>query len=165
MPSRIINPRPLPPFQGAWVRCMPDFRQALLATNSPLKARKKQHLLILASPVLEQLLSHQQTSARHDNPGTCYAGDPTAIHVQSAEGDAMSVIDTPTALDAALATCNRKGNREKALMNALKRDHSSVRDQLRGNMPRGVTSSRPPLEEEQNGGLEVGKTDRITIQV
>ena len=50
-------------------------------------------------------------------------------------------------------------------MSALKRDHTSLRDQLRSGMPRGVSSSRAPLAEEQSGGQGVGKTDRITIQV
>ena len=100
--------------------------------------------------------------------GSCYAGDPTAIHVQSAEGDAMSVIDTPSALDAALASCNRKGNREKALINALKRNHTQLRDQLRAGMPRGVrrrVSGTLPTHMEPASAEKVSKADRSTIQV
>ena len=100
--------------------------------------------------------------------GHCYAGDPTAIHVQSAEGNAMSVIDTPDALDAALASCNRKGNREKALINALKRDQTRLRDQLQAGMPRGVrrgVSGTLPHQVEHSSGEEVSKADQFTIQV
>ena len=80
----------------------------------------------------------------------------------------MSIIDTPTALDAALAGCNRKGNREKALMNALKRDHTQLRDQLRAGMPRGVSrgsSSSQPHQVEHGNGEGVNPVDRVTIEV
>lgn len=80
----------------------------------------------------------------------------------------MSVIDTPSALDAALASCNRKGNREKALINALKRDHTQLRDQLQAGMPRGVTrgvSGTLPHQVVPSSDEQVSKADRVTIQV
>ncbi|KAL3155881.1 hypothetical protein ABBQ32_012881 [Trebouxia sp. C0010 RCD-2024] len=107
---------------------------------------------------------------RHHRKYWLLSGDPTAVHVQSAEGDAMSIIDTPSALDAALAGCNRKGNREKALTNALKRDHTQLRDQLRAGMPRGVSVGGSPrgatpsdLGDHANGE-EVDKADKVTVK-
>lgn len=83
----------------------------------------------------------------------------------------MSIIDTPNALDAALAGCNRKGNREKALINALKRDHTQMRDQLRAGMPRefnpggpAVGASLPELVDPIKGE-EVNKADKVTVEV
>lgn len=84
----------------------------------------------------------------------------------------MSIIDTPSALDAALAGCNRKGNREKALINALKRDHTQLRDQLRAGLPRGVSvGGSPPLGAspsdlgDEANGEEVNKADKFTVKV
>ena len=59
------------------------------------------------------------------------AGDQSAIHVQSEEGDIVSTIDTPEALDAAMSGCNRKGIRERALLTALKHDLGKLKEQLR----------------------------------
>ena len=87
------------------------------------------------------------------------AGDQTAIHVQSAEGDAMSVIQTADALDATLAGCNRKGFREKALLNSLKRDHAKIRDQLQAG--RAVAVSSLPLESQAIGGVTIPDKDAI----
>ena len=88
--------------------------------------------------------------------------------MQSADGDAMSIIDTPGALDAALASCNRKGNREKALINALKRDHTQLRGQLQAGMSRGVrrgVSDALPHQVEPSSAEEASQADRTTIQV
>ena len=90
------------------------------------------------------------------------AGGQTALHVQSAEGDSVSVIDSPEALDVALAGCNRKGNREKALISALKRDHANLRDQLQTGMARGIGSTK--LQEAQPAD-QVNKADKDAIQV
>ncbi len=92
----------------------------------------------------------------------CCAGDQSAVHVQSADGSAISAIDSPEALDAALAGCNRKGNRERALQNALKRDQSKLRGSLQAGQTRGVRgqSQVPP-----SVAGEVNSADRQTIQV
>ncbi len=74
----------------------------------------------------------------------------------------MSAIDSPEALDAALAGCNRKGNRERALQNALKRDQSKLRGSLQAGRTRGVSgqSQVPP-----SVAGEVNSADRQTIEV
>ena len=58
-------------------------------------------------------------------------GDQSALHVQSGAGDVIFTIDSPEALDAAMAGCNRKGIRERALLAALKHDLSNLKEQLR----------------------------------
>ncbi len=74
----------------------------------------------------------------------------------------MSAIDTAEALDAAVAGCNRKGNRERALQNALKRDHSKLKDALQAGLIRGV-SSQPQVIDSADG--IVNKADKETIEV
>ncbi|DBA80639.1 TPA: hypothetical protein ACH3X1_007887 [Trebouxia sp. C0004] len=98
---------------------------------------------------------------RHHCKFWVLTGDQSAVHVQSADGFAMSAIDSPEALDAALAGCNRKGNRERALQNALKRDQSKLRGWLQAGLTRGVTgqSQVPP-----SVGGEVNSADRQTIE-
>ncbi|DBA68705.1 TPA: hypothetical protein ACH3X2_013498 [Trebouxia sp. C0005] len=98
---------------------------------------------------------------RHHRKYWVLTGDQSAVHVQSADGCAMSAIDSPEALDAALAGCNRKGNRERALQNALKRDQSKLRGSLQAGQTRGVSgqSQVPPSVAGQ-----VNSADRQTIQ-
>lgn len=88
------------------------------------------------------------------------AGDPTAVHVQSSEGEALSVLDTPEALDSIVAQCNRKGVREKALQIALKKNHAQLAGPFQANLPRAVVSVQPDAAEADvaNGA------DRRTIQ-
>ena len=95
-------------------------------------------------------------------PLRCCAGDQSAVHVQSADGSAISAIDSSEALDAALAGCNRKGNRERALQNALKHDQSKLRGVLQAGQARGV-SSKSQVPPSVAG--EVNSADRQTIQV
>lgn len=80
--------------------------------------------------------------------------------MQSADGDSISVIQTADALDTTLAGCNRKGLREKALLNALKRDHARLRDQLQAGRAAAVSS--PPWDSQAIGG--VNRPDKDAIQ-
>ena len=68
----------------------------------------------------------------------------------------------PEALDAAAAGCNRKGNRERALQNALRHDHSQVKGRLQAGLVRGV-SSQPQAPPSLDG--EVNRADKQTIEV
>lgn len=90
----------------------------------------------------------------------CHAGYQTAIHVQSTEGDTISAIDTQEALEAAVAGCNRKGNRERALQTALKQTHSKLKGPLQAG--HGV-SSQPQAAESTHS--VVNGADQDTIEV
>lgn len=92
----------------------------------------------------------------------CHAGHQTAIHVQSTEGDTISAIDTQEALEAAVAGCNRKGNRERALQTALKQNHSKLKGPLQADMGHGV-SSQPQGAESTHS--VVNGADQDTIEV
>jgi len=116
---------------------------------------------------------HSQAAVRHFVSSFAYtqswqaplhwcAGDQSAVHVQSADGSAISAIDSSEALDAALAGCNRKGNRERALQNALKRDQSKLRGLLQAGQTRGV-SSQSQVPPSVAGA--VNSADRQTMQV
>ena len=89
------------------------------------------------------------------------AGDPTAVHVQSAEGEALSVIDMPEALDAISTQCNRKGHRERALQAALKEVHTQLKGPFQADLPRAV-ASKPEAEAATDA---VNEADKRTIQV
>ena len=89
------------------------------------------------------------------------AGDPTAIHVQSSEGEALSVVDTPEALDSIVAQCNRKGFREKALQAALKKEYGHLTGPFQAGMPRTVASAQPHTADRE----AASGADKRTIQV
>lgn len=89
------------------------------------------------------------------------AGDSTAIHVQSSEGEALSVLDNAEALDSIIAQCNRKGLRERALQTALQKDQAQLGESLQADLPRLVVSAH-------SGAAETASTngaDKRTIQV
>ena len=148
---------------------------SISASNTPSTLRRS--IIRLQSDVLSAALPQQHSQAairRSFHQQLCHklnparaplqhcAGDQSAVHVQSADGSAISAINSPEALDAALAGCNRKGNRERALQNALKRDQSKLRGWLQAGQTRGV-SSHSQLPPSLAG--EVNSADRQTIQV
>lgn len=95
-------------------------------------------------------------------PGSvAHAGDATAVHVQSAEGEALSVLDTAAAVDSIVVQCNRKGFREKALQATLRKDHAQLTESFQANMARTVASAQPDAVE----GEETDGADKPTIQV
>lgn len=90
-------------------------------------------------------------------------GDQRTIHVQSGEGDVMSAIHTPEALDAILAGCNRKGIRERALQAALRQDLAKLKEQLQPTQGPAADAVQPMADDAAGGA--VNAADGQTIEV
>lgn len=60
--------------------------------------------------------------------GMLVAGDPTTILIESEDGRQMGCIQTQGELDALVAALNRKGARERVLLNVLRRKYRAIAD-------------------------------------
>lgn len=70
------------------------------------------------------------------------------------------MIDTPEALDAISAQCNRKGFRERALQATLKEQHAQLLEPFQADLPRTITSVQG-ADQKLDG---MNEADRRTIQ-
>ena len=69
------------------------------------------------------------TSCSNTSPDAMlFAGDPTTILIESEDGRQMGCIQTQGELDALVAALNRKGTRERVLLNVLRRKYRAIAD-------------------------------------
>ena len=69
---------------------------------------------------------------------TPYAGEQGALWVEEADGAGLSLLSEPAQLEALIEGLNRRGVRERGLLNNLKRRQQQLTEMLRAQTPEFV---------------------------